>query len=77
MICYNETAVHLSGSKTKFDVSSGLDFLKQEKKDIQAKVKEQTSITLKKPDPTGHGEMSTMVNIAEAMLNTCNWTLLT
>ena len=40
-------------------------------------MKEQTLITLKKPDPTGHGEMSTPSNITKVILNTWNWTLLT
>ena len=44
-------------------VTRALDFLKQAKEEIQAKVKEQTSITLEKPDPTGHGRTSTMGNI--------------
>ena len=33
-------------------------------------------MTLEKVDPTGHGGTSTIGNIAKAMLNTSNWTLL-
>ena len=36
-----------------------LQFLKQAKEEIQARVKEETSITLEKADPTGHGETTT------------------
>ena len=45
-------------------VARTLDSLKQTK-EIQAKVKEQTSIILEKSDPTGHDGMSIMVNYAE------------
>ena len=39
-------------------------------------MKQQTSITLEKPDPTGHVGTSFIGIIAKAMLNTSNWTLL-
>ena len=38
---------------------------------------EKTSITLGKPDPTGHGGTSTTGNVAKLMLNTGNRLLLT
>ena len=54
-----------------------MEFLKQAKEEIQARVKEETSITLEKPDPTGHGGTSTTGNIAKSLLNTNNRLLLT
>ena len=80
-ICYHATAAHYSWSEAKLNVSHrvsrALEFLKQAKLQIQAKVKEETSITLEKPDPTGHGGTSTTGNVATEMLNTSNRTLLT
>lgn len=68
-ICYHATAGHLSWSEAKLDVSNrvarALLFLKQAKDEIQARVKEETSITLEKADPTGHGGTSTTGNIAK------------
>ena len=58
-------------------VAQALEFLKQAKEEIQARVKEETSITLEKADPTGHGGTSTTGNIAKVMLNTNNRKLLT
>lgn len=58
-------------------VAKALEFLKQAKEAIQARVKEETSITLEKADPTGHGGTTTTGNIAKAMLNTNNRRLLT
>lgn len=70
-ICYHTTAVHYSWSEAKLDVSNhvsrALKFLKQAKLQIQAKVKEETTITLEKLDPTGHGSTSTTGNIAKFM----------
>ena len=54
-----------------------MEFLKQAKEEIQAKVREETSITLEKPDPSGHGGTSTTGNVASSMLNTNNRLLLT
>ena len=55
-ICYHATAGHYSWSEAKLNVSNrvarALEFLKQAKEEIQAKVKEETSITLEKPDLT-------------------------
>eukprot|EP00795_Rhopilema_esculentum_P010105 gene10105-18762_t len=75
------TAGHLKWSEAKLDVENCVGhtahFLKQAKEEIQARVKEQTSITLERPDPTGHGGTSTTGNIAALMLNTDNrklWT---
>ena len=80
-ICYHATAGYLSWSEAKLDVSNhvarALQFLKNAKEEIQARVKEQTSITLEKADPTGHGGTSTTGNIAKVMLNTSNRKLLT
>ena len=68
-ICYHATAGHLKWSEAKLDVSNrvaqALAFLKQGKEQIQASVKEETSITLEKADPTGHGGTSTTGNIAK------------
>ena len=68
-ICCHATAGHLSWSEAKLDVSNrvaqALQFLKQAKEEIQARVKEETSITLEKADPTGHGGTSTTGNIAK------------
>ena len=68
-ICYHATAGHLKWSEAKLDVSNrvaqALAFLKQAKEEIQARVKEETSITLEKADPTGHGGTSTTGNIAK------------
>ncbi len=58
-------------------VAQALEFLKQAKEEIQVRVKEETSITLEKADPTGHGGTSTTGNIAKVMLNTNNRKLLT
>ena len=58
-------------------IARALDFLKQAKEQIQAKVKEETSITMEKPDPTGHGGTSTTGNVASVILNTGNRRLLT
>ena len=70
-ICYHATAGHLKWSEAKLDVSNrvaqALAFLKQAKEQIQAKVKEETSITLEKADPTGHGGTSTTGNIAKVI----------
>ena len=80
-ICYHAIAGHLSWSEAKLNVSNrvarALEFLKQAKEEIQARVKEETSITLEKADPTGHGGSSTTGNIAKVMLNTNNRKLLT
>ena len=80
-ICYHATAAHYSWSEAKLSVSNrvrrALEFLKQAKEEIQAMVKEETSITLEKPDPTGHGGTSTTGNIDKSMLNTDNRLLLT
>ena len=80
-ICYHATAAHYSWSEAKMNVSNriarALDFLKQAKEQIQAKVKEETSITMEKPDPTGHGGTSTTGNVASVILNTGNRRLLT
>ena len=80
-ICYHATAAHYSWSEAKLNVSNriarALEFLKQAKEQIQAKVKEETSITMEKPDPTGHGGTSTTGNVASQMLNTSNRRLLT
>ena len=80
-ICYHATAGHYSWSEAKLNVSNriarALEFLKQAKEEIQAKVKEETSITLEKPDPSGHGGTSTTGNVASSMLNTNNRLLLT
>ena len=80
-ICYHATAGHFSWSEAKLDVSNrisrALQFLKKAKEEIQERVKEQTSITLEKADPTGHGGTSTTGNIAKLMLNTSNRQLLT
>ena len=54
-----------------------LQFLKQAKEDIQTRVKNETGITLDKPDPTGHGGTSTTGNVAKSMLNSTNRSLLT
>ena len=70
-ICYHATAGHLKWSEAKLDVSNrvaqALAFLKQAKEEIQARVKEETSITLEKADPTGHGGTSTTGNIAKVI----------
>ena len=62
-ICYHATAGHLKWSEAKLDVSNrvaqALAFLKQANEQIQAKVKEETSITIEKADPTGHGGTAT------------------
>lgn len=72
-ICYHATAGHLSWSEGKLDVSNrvarALQFLKQAKEDIQARVKKETSITLEKADPTGHGGSTTTGNIAKVNLS--------
>jgi hypothetical protein len=71
-ICYHATAGHFSWSEAKLDVSNrvarSLEFLKQAKEDIQARVKEATSITLEKADPTGHGGTSTTGNVAKVTI---------
>ena len=68
------TAEHLFWSEAKLDVSNlvsrALEFLRQAKMQIHAKVKEETSITLEKPDLTGHGGTWTTGNIAKVMLKT-------
>ena len=80
-ICYHATAGHLKWSEAKLDfenrVGRTAHFLKQAKEEIQARVKEQTSITLERPDPTGHGGTSTTGNIAALMLSMDNCKLLT
>ena len=54
------------------------EFLKQAKEEFQASVKEETSLTVEKPDPTGHGGIFTTTgNIAKYMLNNNNRSLLT
>ena len=58
-------------------VAQALEFLKEAKEEIQARVKEETSITLEKADPTAHGGTSSTGNIAKVMLNTDNRKLLT
>ena len=79
--CCHATAGLFSLSEGKLNVSNrvaqALKFLKQAKEEIQARVKEETSITLEKADPTGHGGTSTTGNIAKVMLNTNNRKLLT
>ena len=40
-------------------------------------VKEETSISFEKPDPTGHGGTTTNCNVAKSLLNTNNRFLLT
>ena len=80
-ICYHATAGHLSLSEAKLDVSNkvarALEFLKQAKEEIQARVKEVACITIEKADPTGHGGSSTTGNVAKEMLNTSYRKLLT
>ena len=52
--------------------------MKQAKEEIQARVKEETSLTVEKPDPTGHGGIFTTTgNIVKSMLNNNNRSLLT
>ena len=74
-ICYHATAGHLSWSEAKLDVSNrvaqALAFLKQAKENIQARVKEETAITLEKADPTGHGGSSTTGNVAKVIQFFC------
>ena len=80
-ICYHATTAHHSWSEANICISNHaskpLEVLKQAKMQIQAKVKEETSLTLEKPDSTGHGGTSTTGNIVKAMLNTSNRSFLT
>ena len=80
-ICYHATAGHLSRSEAKLNLSNrearAVEFLKQAKEAIQERIKAETSITLEKADPTGHGGTSTTGNIAKLILNTSNRKLLT
>ena len=68
-ICYHATAGHLKWSEAKLDVSNrvaqALAFLKQANEQIQAKVKEETSITIEKADPTGHSGTTTPGHITK------------
>ena len=51
--------------------------MKNAKEEIQARVKQEASITLERPDLTGHGGTSTTWNVAKEILNTCYGKLLT
>ena len=44
-------------------------FLKQAKEFIQLAVKDETGIMIERPDPNGHGGMSTTGNVAKLILN--------
>ena len=44
--------------------------MKNGKEEIQARVKQEASITLERPDLTGHGGTSTTGNVAKEILNT-------
>ena len=65
-ICYHATTAYHSWSEANICISNHaskpLEVLKQAKMQIQAKVKEETSLTLEKPDSTGHGGTSTTGN---------------
>jgi len=80
-ICYHATAGHLSWSEAKLNVnnrvSRALVFIKNAKEEIQARVKQEASITLERLDPTGHGGTSTTGNLAKEILNTSYRKLLT
>ena len=80
-MCYHATAGHYDWSEAKLAVKNRvgrtLEFLKQAKEQIQKNVKDETGILLEKPDPTGHGGTTTTGNVAKAILNNSNRSLLT
>ena len=80
-MCCHATAGHYDWSEAKLAVKNRvgrtLEFLKQAKEQIQKNMKDETGILLEKPDPTGHGGTRTTGNVAKAILNNSNRSLLT